>query len=409
MGNGNDLVASVDIGTSKVAIIIAEPEDGIMRVLGQGISDSEGVKRGSNANPKLVSNSIKRALKNAHENCNVDIYNVNVNISDPHLTVVNREGHVSISGKKVTRNDVVSAIKTASATPTPTNKQVLESIPNHFTIDQNLDYVKVNKPIGLEAKVLGAQMHIISVSNQGVSNVQKSIEQSDLGIDRIVLDSISNSEVFVSQDEKDNGICVVDIGAGVTNISVFTNGGITYNDIFQIAGNDITESIAYAFDTTFDEAERLKIGHGRAKVKHSNKDRLIKFEQINNSEERYLSNYSLIEVIEDSCCQLFSTIKKNLKKQKLDRSIKSGFILTGGSSLLPGFDDLFRNSFKIRTKIGAVDRNKIRGKELIITNPRYSSAMGLVLYSNDESYFDETHTEEESNILSKFKEKLLNF
>jgi cell division protein FtsA len=411
MGNGNDLVASVDIGTSKIAVIIAEPEDGIMRVLGQGISDSEGVKKGSIANPNLVSNSIKKALKKAHENCNVEIHHVSVNISDPHLTIVNKEGQISISGKKVTRDDVVTAIKTASATPTPTNKQVLESccIPNRFTIDQDLDMVEVYKPIGLEAKVLGAQMHIVSVSNQGVSNVQKSIEQTDLGIDKIVLDSMSNSEVFISQEEKENGICVVDIGAGVTNLSVFTNGGITYNDIFPIAGNDITESIAYSFDTSFEEAERLKIGHGRAQINYSVKDQLVRFEQNNKPEDRYLSNYSLIEVIEESYRELFSTIKKNLKAQKLDRSLKSGFILTGGSSLLPGFDELFRNSFKIRAKLGAVDRNKIRGKETIITNPRFSSAMGLVLYSNDEPYFDETQVEEELSIMDKFKEKLLNF
>jgi cell division protein FtsA len=303
----------------------------------------------------------------------------------------------------------VSAITTASATPTPTNKQVLESIPNRFTIDQNLEMVRVDKPIGLEAKVLGAQIHIVSVSNQSVSNVQKSIENSNLGIDRIILDSMSNSELFISQDDKDNGICVVDVGAGVTNLSVFTNGGITYNGIVQMAGNDITESIAYAFDTTFEEAERLKIDHGSSQINYSVKERLVRFKQADGREYRYLSNYSLIEVIEQSYEQLFSTIKKNLKAHKLDRALKSGFILTGGSSLLKGFGDSFRNSFKIRTKLGIADKDKIRGQDKIITNPRYSAAMGLVLYSNDESYFEEVQTTQETNIMDKLKAKLSNF
>jgi len=409
MGNGNDLVASVDIGTSKVAVIIAEPEDGVMRVLGHGISESVGVKKGSITDPNLVSIAIKKATKQAHDNCNVDIYHVNVNISDPHLTVTNREGSINILGQKITKNDVVSAITTASATPTPTNKQVLESIPNRFTIDQNLEMVRVDKPIGLEAKVLGAQIHIVSVSNQSVSNVQKSIENSNLGIDRIILDSMSNSELFISQDDKDNGICVVDVGAGVTNLSVFTSGGITYNGIVQMAGNDITESIAYAFDTTFEEAERLKIDHGSSQINYSVKERLVRFKQADGREYRYLSNYSLIEVIEQSYEQLFSTIKKNLKAHKLDRALKSGFILTGGSSLLKGFGDSFRNSFKIRTKLGIADKDKIRGQDKIITNPRYSAAMGLVLYSNDESYFEEVQTTQETNIMDKLKAKLSNF
>ncbi len=220
---------------------------------------------------------------------------------------------------------------------------------------------------------------------------------------------MSNSEVFVSQDEKDNGVCVVDIGAGVTNFSVFTNGGITYSGIVQIAGNDVTESVAYAFETTLEEAERLKIEYGRAQIKHSIKDRFVRFNQANTSEDKYLSNYSLIEVIEGSYNQLFNTIKKDLKAQKLERSIKSGFILTGGSSLLPGFDEFFRSSFRVRAKIGVVDKSKIRGLEKIILNPIYSSALGLVLYSDDKSYLDETLAERESNIIDKFKEKLLNF
>ncbi len=409
MGNGNDIVASVDIGTSKVAVLIAESEGGVMRILGHGISDSEGVKRGSITNPSLVASAIQKAAKQAHSNCKIEIINVNVNLSDPHLTVINREGHINISGNSVSSDDVMLAVKIASATPTPTNKQVLESIPNRFTIDQNQNMVVVERPVGLEAKVLGAQMHIVSVSNQSVSNIQKSIEQSGVGIDQIVLDSMSNSEVFISQDEKDNGVCVVDIGAGVTNFSVFTNGGITYSGIVQIAGNDVTESVAYAFDTTLEEAERLKIEYGRAQIKHSIKDRFVRFNQANTSEDKYLSNYSLIEVIEGSYNQLFNTIKKDLKAQKLERSIKSGFILTGGSSLLPGFDEFFRSSFRVRAKIGVVDKSKIRGLEKIILNPIYSSALGLVLYSDDKSYLDETLAERESNIIDILKEKLLNF
>jgi cell division protein FtsA len=411
MANENDLVASIDIGTSKVVVLIAEPEDGVMRVLGHGVCDSEGVKRGSITDPNLVARAIKRAAKRAYKNFKSDIINVSVNISDPHLTVVNREGHISVSGNRVTRDDVELAIKTASATPTPANKQVLESccIPNRFAIDSNEDMIVVDKPVGLEAKVLGAQMHIVSVSNQSIGNIQKSIEKSGFGLNQIILDSMSNSEVFVSQDEKDNGVCVVDIGAGVTNYSVFTNGGITYSDIVQIAGNDVTQNIAYSFDTSFDEAERLKKEYGRAQIKHSIKDRLVRFEQTNSTEDKYLSNYSLIEVIGTSLDQLFNTIKKNIKAQKLDRSIKSGFILTGGSSLLPGFEELFRNSFKIRTKLVVLYNNKIKGQEVIITNPMYSSAMGLVLYYDEEIYFDETILEPETNILGIFKEKLLNF
>ncbi len=404
MASGDNFFASVDIGTSKIVVLIADEEDGKIEVFGYGIGPSDGVKNALIIDIDKVAKAISRVVETAYLSCNTRIHNVATNICDLHLSTINQDRQISVSGKKITKENVIEAIKTASATPIPANKQILNASVNHFTIDQ--DTTAIDQPIGLEATVLGAQVHVSIVSNQAMSSIHQVVEKSDLGLSEVVLDSIASSRTCITQDEKDNGICLIDMGAGVSNISVFMSGGITYSHVFKIGGNQITQNIANAFNTSFIEAERLKIEHGYAQLKIAPADKLIQFKQLDSMDNRYLSLHNLVEVIEKSYLDICRLIKQNLKTKKLDRSLKSGLVLTGGVSLIEGCEGLFVNTFRIRTKLAKVDVNKITGKDIIVSNPIYTCALGLLMHADNDTYLEAVQEYQQTNFVSKIKSLL---
>jgi len=409
MASDNNFLVSVDIGSSKIVILLAEEINGRLEVFGHAKGESAGVKKGLIVDVEQASQAIKRVAEDAYLSCNTDFHNVSVNISDPHLTVINREGQITVSGNKITEQDIESAIKIARAVPTPTNKQVISSVSNRYTLDKDPITHQgnmVEQPIGQEAKTLEVSMHIVTVSNQCVNTIDQSIRKSNLGLSNIVLNSMASSEPCITQDEKDSGVCLIDIGSGVTNLSVFTHGGITYSTVIQVGGDQITEEIAYAFNTSFEEAERLKIDHGNAQVKSIREDKLIKFQQIDDHKDHYhyLSHQSLIEVIEQSYLELFSRIRQNLKSQKLYRSLKSGFVLTGGASKIFGCDELLLSCCRIRTKLGRVNLDRITAERGIL-DPVYTCALGLLLYEPDESDLRGVQSDNERNLFGKIKQQ----
>ncbi len=404
----NNFIASVDIGSHKTVVLLAEEVDGRLEVFGHGISKSAGVKKGLINDIKKAAQAIEEAAHKAYLSCGAGFHNVSVNISDPHLTVLNREGQITITGGEISEQDLDLAIKSARAVPTLTNKQVINSVSNRYTLDKDPTThqgIVVDQPIGQEAETLEVSMHIVTVSNQCVNAVDQSIREGGLGLINIVLNSMASSEAYITQDEKDEGICLVDMGAGVTNLSVFTKGGITYSAVIQNGGNQVTQDIADAFDTSFKEAERLKLKHGNAQIKTIREDRLIQFKQIEDPKdcERYLSHQSLVEVIEQSYLDLFSQIRQNLKSQKLYRSLKSGFVLTGGASKVKNCDALLLSCFKIRAKQGRVNTDKITADHRLL-EPEYACALGLLLFNYDESDLRVAQEDDKGNFFDKIKD-----
>lgn len=403
------LKASIDIGTSKIVVLIAEEQAGILSVFGSALGESAGVRKGQVADINATSAAIKEVMKKACASCNTAVHHVSVNIADLNVEAINRQGHVPVAAKNIVRSDVESALKTAAAIPISANKQILDNIVNGFEIDQDLEMVAVDKPIGLEASVLYADIHIITVSNQSVGNIEQTIHQSGLGISGIVLGSIASSEAILTQDDKDEGVCLLDIGAGVVGLSVFVKGGIAYNAVLPMGGDDITQAIAYAFNTDFAEAERLKIAHGDTKIRQAGKDELIPFKQINVAQTCYLSTHELIEVIQQSYQQLFELIKTNLKSQKKLPPFKAGFVLTGGASKIRDCEVLLREFMTIRTKLAHINGAKIKGNEAIISSPIYACALGLLLHEHDESYLQSTQQETKIGLVGKIKSRLFEF
>jgi cell division protein FtsA len=397
----NHYVASIDIGTEKIALLVAEQEDdGHLRIIGHNVCDSEGVRKGSLYSIDSLVRVIRTLIKKTQESFDLGLVRVRVNISDTHLTCTDGKGKVSIN-ETVSLEDLNSVLKSAMAMSTPTNKEKLHTIQKKFIINET---VEVDNPIEMEAEVLESKVHIVTVSSSSVRNIEKCLNQSDLEIEKIVLNPIAKSQAILTQDEKNSGVCLVDIGAGVTSYSIFHEAGIIRSGVIAFGGDEVTQEIAYAFDTSFDEARRLKESYGIAKSSSLNEEIFIDFMQLTNEDEHQLSSFELSEVIEDAYCEIFMLLKSDLKHHNLDGTIKSGFVLCGGGSEVHSIEELVRDCFSARVKIGKVQRSRISGLEAILTDYKFEGAIGLLLYQGDLSNDESEVTNNGNGVIGKLKE-----
>ena len=377
---GNHFVASIDIGTEKIALLVAEREDDDhLRIIGHNICPSRGVRRGSIFSIDSLSREISKLIKKTEESFGIDLALFRVNISDTHLTCIDGKGKVPVN-EFVSSEDLDAALESAMAISTPTNKEKLHIIKKKFTINET---VVVDDPMDMEAQVLESKVHIITVSSSSVRNVENCLKQSELEVDKIVLNSVAKSQALLSQEDKNSGVCLLDIGAGVTSYSVYREEGIVQSGIIAMGGDEVTQSIAYAFDTSLEEAKRLKENYGVAKTLSQSDDKFIDFIQANNKEERQLSSLDLSEVIEESYREIFEELKNELKHRNLDSIIKSGFVLCGGGSEIGSIEELVRDFFSKRVKLGKIQRLRISGLEAILTDYRYTGSIGLLLHEGD--------------------------
>ncbi len=380
MAGRNDYIASIDIGTDKIAVLVAEKkDDDRLRIIGHNISPSDGVRKGSISAIDSLSRAIKKALDQTQKSFDLEIGLVRVNLSDTHLTCIDGNGKIPIN-EIVTSDDVDKVLASASAITTPANKEKLHTIKKKFII--NGDHI-VDNPEDMEAEVLESKVHIVTVSSASVRNIESCLKQCDLMVDRIVLDPIANAEAILTQEEKDGGVCLIDFGAGVTSYSVFQEEGIVRSGIIPMGGDDVTQEVAFAFDTSFEEAKRLKEDYGYAKSSVIKGEQFVEFVQVTNKDSHQLSNLQLSEVIEEAYVDILSILKNELRHHNLEANIKSGFVLCGGGAQALGCDELVREFFTRRVKIGAVQRDRISGLETILMDYRYASSIGLLLHQED--------------------------
>ena len=405
MAGRNDYIASIDIGTDKIAVLVAEKEDNDkLRIIGHNISPSDGVRKGSISAIDPLSRAISKALDQTHKSFKLEIGLVRVNLSDTHLTCIDGYGRHPIA-EFVTADDVDKVLASASAIPTPANKEKLHTIKKKFIIDEKLI---VDNPKGMEAEVLESKVHIVTVSSASVRNIENCLKKCDLMVDRIILDPIANSEAILTQEEKDGGVCLIDFGAGVTSYSVFQEEGIVRSGVISMGGDNITQEIAFAFDTSLEEAKRLKEDYGYAKSSVIKDEQFVEFVQAaTNKDSHYLSSLQLSEVIEEAYVDILSTLKNELRHHNLEANIKSGFVLCGGGAQVLGFEELVREFFTRRVKMGVVRRDRVSGLETILMDYRYTSSIGLLLHQEDLPKVDFLMSKGRNGVMGKIKEVLV--
>ena len=404
MAGRNDYIASIDIGTDKIAVLVAEKEDDDrLRIIGHSICSSDGVRKGSISEIDPLSRVISKAVDQTQKGFDLEIGLVRVNLSDTHLTCIDGYGRHPIS-EVVTSDDVNKVLASASAIPTPTNKEKLHTIKKKFIIDEKLI---VDNPEDMEAEVLESKVHIVTVSSASVRNIENCLKKCDLMVDRIVLDPIANSEAILTQEEKDGGVCLIDFGAGVTSYSVFQEEGIVRSGVISMGSDDITQDIAFAFDTSFEEAKRLKEDYGYAKSSANRDEQFVEFVQATNQDSHHLSSLQLSEVIEEAFLEILTTLKNELRHHNLEASIKSGFVLCGGGAQTLGCEELVREFFTRRVKIGAVQRDRVSGLETILMDYRFASSIGLLLHQEELPQVDFIISKGRNGVIGKIKKVIV--
>lgn len=375
----NSLIAALDIGTNKVVALIGEvKEDATIEIIGVGSQPSRGLKQGMVVNIDVTAQSIQKAIEEAEIMAGCAIHSVFTGISGSHIRSINSNGIVPIMKGDVTQGDIDRVIETAKAIVIPSDQKILHAFPQEFIVDYQGG---IKEPIGMSGVRLEAKVHVISGNIAAAQNIIKCIERCGLRTSNIILQQIASGLAVLSDDEKELGVCLVDIGGGTTDIAVFTNGSVKHSSVIPIAGDQVTNDIAITFRMPVKYAERIKIDHACAWHHLLNCDKTIPLEHTDFNPNLEITKKDLSEVVEARYEELFILIKNELKKQGFIDSISAGIVLTGGASKTEGALALAEHIFQMPVRIGH-PCGIIKGKEEILNNPIYSTCAGLLLYGH---------------------------
>ncbi len=370
-----NLVVALDIGTSKVAALVAELHaDGSLEILGMGGHESKGLKKGVVVNIEATVNAVQRALEEAELMADCKIASAFTGIAGSHIKSFNSTGMVAIKDREVGALDVERAIETAKAVNIPTDQQILHVLRQEFIIDGQED---VREPIGMSGVRLEVKVHIVTGAVSAAQNIVKCVRRCGLGVNDLILQPLASSRAVLSEDETDLGVCLVDVGGGTSDIAVFTHGAIRHTAVIPIAGDQITNDIAMALRTPTAEAEVIKVRHGVALRQLADPNEMIEVPGIGDRGPRVMSRQTLAEVIEPRVEELFSLVQQVLRESGFEELLSSGVVLTGGSSVMRGMVELGEEVFHMPVRLGVP--RYAGGLADVVRSPRYATAVGLLM------------------------------
>jgi cell division protein FtsA len=375
-----NLLVGLDIGTSKIVAIVAEAmPDGGLEVIGLGQHASRGLKKGVVVNIESTVNAIQRALEEAELMADCKIREVITGIAGSHIKSFNSHGMVAIKDKEVSQVDVDRVIETARAVNIPMDQQILHILPQEFIIDGQED---VREPLGMSGVRLEVKVHIVTGAVSAAQNIMKCVRRCGLEVRDLILQPLASATAVLSEDEKDLGVCLVDIGGGTSDVAVFIEGAIRHTAVIPIAGDQITNDIAMALRTPTKDAEDIKIAHGCALRQLAESNQTVDVPGVGERGPRQLSRQTLAEVIEPRVEELYTLIQAELRRSGFEELLSSGIVLTGGSSVMRGMVELGEEVFHMPVRLGAP--NYAGGLAEVVRNPRYSTGMGLLLAGHDQ-------------------------
>ena len=370
-----NLIIGLDIGTSKVVAIVAElTPDGSMNVIGLGQHVSRGLKKGVVIYIDSTVNAIQRAVEEAELMADCTIKEVFTGIAGSHVQSINARGMVKIKDAEVTQADVSRVIETAQAIALPSDQQILHILTQEYIIDGQED---VREPLGMSGMKLEVKVHIVTGAVAAAQNIVKSIKRCGLEVSDLILQPLASSEAVLTEDEKELGVCLVDIGGGTTDIAVFKQGAIRHTAVIPIAGDQITNDVAVALRTPTQSAEDIKINHGCALRQLADPREVVEVQGTDGREARQLSVQTLAEVIEPRVVELYEFVLAELRRSGLEEMIASGIVITGGSAMMKGMVELGEEIFHMPVRLGLP--RYVGGLSEVVSNPRYATGVGLLL------------------------------
>ncbi|HUF74306.1 MAG TPA: cell division protein FtsA [Gammaproteobacteria bacterium] len=374
-----NLLVGLDIGTSKVVAIVAEVSpEGLIEVIGLGSSTSRGLKRGVVVNIESTVQSIQRAIEEAELMAGCEINTVYTGIAGSHVKSLNSHGIVAIRDKEVSATDVERVIDAAKAVAIPADQRVLHVLPQEFIIDSQEG---IPEPIGMSGVRLEARVHLVTGAVSAAQNIVKCVQRCGLSVEDIVLEQLASSYAVLTEDEKELGICIIDMGGGTTDIAVFCGGAIQHTAVIPIAGAQVTNDIAVSLRTPAQYAEEIKIKYACALSQLANPDETIEVPSVGDRPPRRLARQTLAEVVEPRYEELFHLVRKELRRSGFEELIAAGIVLTGGSAKMEGAIELAEEVFHMPVRLGVPQY--VEGLSDVVRNPIHATGVGLLLYGRE--------------------------
>ncbi len=370
-----NIVVGLDIGTTKICAVVGEVSGGEINIVGIGTHPSIGLRKGVVVNIESTVESIKKAVEEAELMAGCEISSVYAGIAGGHITGFNSRGIVAIKGSEVTQRDVERVIDAARAVAIPMDREVIHVLPQEFIVD---DQAGIQNPAGMAGVRLEAKIHIVTGAVTSAHNIVKCANRSGLDVCDIVLESLASGEAVLTDEEKELGTALLDLGGGTTDLAIFSKKNIKHTFVLALGGNNLTNDVAIGLRTPLAEAEKIKQKYGTCVARNISSEETIEVPGMGGRKPRKLPRQILGEILEPRTEEIFTLINREIYRAGMENVIASGAVVTGGSALLDGTAEIAESVFNLPTRLGKP--RGIRGLVDVVNNPMYATAVGLVLY-----------------------------
>ena len=375
MQRQDNIIVGLDVGTTKICAVVGEAQGNKINIVGIGTHPSIGLRKGVVVNIESTVESIQKAIEEAELMAGCEISSVYAGIAGGHITGFNSRGIVAIKGPEVTKNDVERVIDAARAVAIPMDREVIHVIPQEFIID---DQGGIQNPVGMSGIRLEAKIHIVTGAVTSAHNIVKCANRSGLDVCDIVLEPLASGEAVLTDEEKDVGTALLDLGGGTSDLAIFSGKNIKHTFVLSLGGNNLTNDISIGLRASLAEAEKIKIKYGTCVAHDISSEETIEVPGMGGRKPRKLQRQILGEILEPRMEEIFTLIKREIFRAGMDNVITSGMVLTGGTSLLHGATDIAESVFDVPSRLGTP--RGINGLVDVVNNPMYATAVGLVLY-----------------------------
>jgi len=375
MARNNEIIVGLDIGTTKICAVVAERTENGVDIIGIGTHPSRGLRKGVVVDIDATVDSIKHAVEEAELMADCEITSIYAGIAGGHIRAFNSHGVVAVKDREVREGDVKRVIDAAKAVAIPMDREVIHVIPQEFIVD---DQDGIREPLGMSGVRLEAKIHIVTAAVTSAQNIVKCCNKAGLNVIDIVLEPLASAQAVLADDERELGVCMIDIGGGTTDIAVFADGSIKETAVLSLGGYHLSNDIAVGLRTPFDEAERIKKKFGVASARYLHGDDVITVPSVGGRKPREVSRKILCEVIEPRVEEILSLAHQEIMRAGLEERIPSGVVLTGGASALSGMVELAEEIFETPVRQGIPSH--VGGLQDVVRSPMYSTGVGLVLF-----------------------------
>ncbi|MEA4857435.1 cell division protein FtsA [Solidesulfovibrio sp.] len=392
----SELIVGLDIGTTKICVVVGELSPEGVDVVGIGTSPSTGLRKGVVVNIEQTVQSIKKALEEAELMAGCEIRSVYAGIAGSHIKGFNSHGVIAVKGGEVGPRDIERVIDAAKAVAIPLDREVIHMLPQEFIVD---DQRGIADPLGMAGVRLEVRVHIVTGAVTSAQNIIRSCHRAGLDVSDIVLESLASSKAVLTGEEREIGVALVDLGGGTTDLAIFANDSIKHTAVLALGGTNLTNDIAFGLRTPMASAEKIKIKYGCALAEMVPKDEVIEVMSVGGREPRRLSRQVLAEICEPRVEEMLALVDQELIRSGMKNQIGAGVVLTGGTALIEGIQELGEQIFNLPTRIGYPD--KVGGLKDVVNSPMYATAVGLLMFGAEKEGVEQRFRIRDENVFNR--------